>query len=99
MIGIGGPNAGYPDDDTAPLGWMLKMTLRHALLTRPIVIRGRSYEPEVDPLVVDDGSEYIEIAQNPNVLGWGLPVHDELPTTIRSAAVHEFGTIWLGCIH
>lgn len=40
IIGIGGPETGYADDDTAPLGWALKMTLRYALLSRRIAVRG-----------------------------------------------------------
>lgn len=99
MVSIGGPETGYGDDEMAPLGWSLKMSLRHGLLRRPIVHRGQSYHPEIDPVVVERGDDYVEIAQHPDVLGWGVQIHDALSANARSTVDRELGKIWLGCIH
>lgn len=50
-------------------------------------------------MVVEPGEDFVDIAQNPDVLGWGLHMHDALLSTVHSAVVREFGRIWLGCIH
>jgi hypothetical protein len=99
MVGIGGPDTGYADDDRAPLGWSLKMSLRHSLLRRPLVQRGQSFHPETDPVIVDPGDDYVAVAQHPDVSGWGVQLHDALSTTVRMGVLQELGKIWLGCIH
>jgi hypothetical protein len=47
-IDIGGPNSGHAAT-LVSLGWGLLMSLRHALLTRPMVYRGESYAAATDP--------------------------------------------------
>lgn len=99
MVGIGGPNTGYADDDRAPLGWSLKMSLRYSLLRRPIVHTGQDFLRETDPVVVDPGEDYVAVAQHPEVSGWGVQIHDALSATVRVGVEQELGRIWLGCIH
>ncbi len=99
MVGIGGPGTGYADDDEAPLGWSLKMSLRYSLLRRPIVHPDQPYHPDMDPVVVERGYDYVEVAQHPEVSGWGVHIHDALSPRVRAAVDQELGRIWLGCIH
>jgi len=99
MVGIGGPETGYADDDRAPLGWSLKMSLRQSLLRRPIVHPGQIFHPETDPVIVDPGDDYVAVAQHPDVSGWGVQLHDALSTTVRMGVLQELGKIWIGCIH
>lgn len=99
MVGIGGPGTGYADDDEAPLGWSLKMSLRYSLLRRPTVHPGQPYHPDIDPVVVKPGDDYVQVAQHPEVSGWGVHIHDALSSTVRAAVDQELGKIWLGCIH
>lgn len=100
MIDIGGPNAGYSTGTEAPLGWSLLMTLRHALLTRPIVYNGEKYAPQCDPVVLDPiNDDPVDFAQHPTLLGWGVQVAPESDAALRLAVEGELGHIWLGCIH
>ncbi len=99
MVGIGGPETGYADDDQAPLGWSLKMALRYSMLRRPIAHPDQSFHPDTNPVVVERGADYVDIAQNPDVLGWGVQLDDALVPRVRAGVEQEFGKIWLGCIH
>jgi len=100
MIDIGGPNTGYPAGTEAPLGWSLLMTLRYALLTRPIVYNGEQYSPQCDPVVLDPmNDDPVAFAQHPTLLGWGVQIAPESDNSLRQAVEGELGRIWLGCIH
>ena len=99
IVGIGGPETGYADDEQASLGWSLKMSLRYSLLSRPFVHRGQAFHPDTDPVLVDPGEDYVAAAQHPNVSGWGLHLHDGLSSSVRLGVENELGRIWLGCIH
>ena len=99
MVNIGGPETGYADDDRAPLGWSLKMSLRYSLLRRPIVHPGQAFHPETNPVIVDPGDDYVSVAQHPDVSGWGVQLHGGLSSTVQTGVLQELGKIWLGCIH
>jgi hypothetical protein len=100
MVDIGGPNTGYATGTEASLAWFLLMTLRHALLTRPIVYNGEQYSPQCDPVVLDPvNDDIVDFAQHPTLLGWGVQVAPESDTSLRQAVESELGRIWLGCIH
>ena len=100
MIDIGGPNTGYRAGTEAALGWSLLMTLRYALLTRPIVYNGDLYNAQCDPVVLDPiNDDPVSFGQNPTLLGWGVQVAPESDTSLRQAVETEFGRLWLGCIH
>jgi hypothetical protein len=72
MIDIGGRGTGYAKGQMAPLGWDLLMTLRYALLTRPMTQNGEEYFPATDPVVLDPMSDDpVTYGQNPTLLGWG----------------------------
>lgn len=99
-IDIGGPNTGYLAGTEAPLGWSLLMTLRYALLTRPIVYNGELYSAQCDPVVLDPmNDDPVVFGQHPTLLGWGVQVAPESGTMLRQAVEDELGRIWLGCIH
>lgn len=99
-IDIGGPNTGYPPGTMAPLGWSLLMTLRYAMLTRPMVYQGEKYSASADPVILDplhdDPANY---GQHPILLGWGVQVAPEAFDELRRAVEQSLGRIWLGCIH
>jgi hypothetical protein len=100
MIDIGGPNTGYAEGTTAPLGWSLLMSLRYALFTRPIAYEGQAYPAASDPVVLDpiydDPADY---GQHPVLLGWGVQVAPESSPELRQAVERSLGKLWLGCIH
>lgn len=100
MIDIGGPNTGYAEGTTAPLGWSLLMSLRYTLFTRPIAYEGQAYPAASDPVVLDpiydDPADY---GQHPILLGWGVQVAPESNAELRQAVERSLGKIWLGCIH
>jgi hypothetical protein len=100
VVDIGGSDTGYAEGTTAPLGWSLLMSLRYALLTRPVAYEGNEYPFASDPVVLDplkdDPAEY---DQHPILLGWGIQVAPESSTELRSAVERSLGRLWLGCIH
>ncbi len=99
-IDIGGPNTGYAPGTMAPLGWDLLMSLRYALLTRPMVYRGEKCPPAADPVVLDPRhDDPVSYGQCPILLGWGVQVAPEAPDGLRYAVDRSLGRIWLGCIH
>ncbi len=99
-IDIGGPNTGYPEGTEAPLGWALLMSLRYALLSRPIVYNGEAYVAECDPVVLDPvNDDPVDFGQHPILLGWGVQIAPESGPELRQAVENELGRIWLGCIH
>lgn len=100
MIDIGGPNTGYAEGTKAPLSWSLLMSLRYALLTRPVVYNGEPYSAESDPVVLDPlNDDPVDFCQHPTLLGWGVQVAPESDGKLRQAVEEELGRIWLGCIH
>ena len=99
-IDIGGPNTGYEKGTMAPLGWSLLMTLRSAMLTRPIVYQGERYSASADPVVLDPiHDDPVNYGQHPILLGWGIQVAPEACDDLRRAVEQSLGRIWLGCIH
>ena len=99
-VDIGGANTGYAEGTEAPLGWTLLMSLRRALLTRPIVYRGEACPPECDPVVLDPANDDpVDFAQHPVLLGWGVQIAPESNFNLRQAVESKLGRIWLGCIH
>ncbi len=100
IIEIGGPNTGFSEGTTAPLGWSLLMSLRYSLLTRPIIYNGELYAPECDPVIIDPmNDDPIDFGQHPILLGWGVQVAPEAEAELRQAVEPVLGRIWLGCIH
>jgi hypothetical protein len=100
LVDIGGPNTGYAPGQTAPLGWHLLMTLRHSLMTRPMVQNGEAYGAAADPVVLDpENDDPVLYGQNPILLGWGVQVAPEADDRMRAIVEHALGRIWLGCIH
>ena len=76
------------------------MSLRYALLTRPIVYNGEAYAPECDPVVLDPiNDDPVDFCQHPILLGWGVQVAPESGPELRQAVESELAHIWLGCIH
>jgi hypothetical protein len=99
-VDVSGPDSGYAAGTEAPLGWVLLMSLRHALLTRPIVYRGEAYPPECDPVVVDPiHDDPVDFGQHPVLLGWGVQVAPEANESLRQAVEGVLGRVWLGCTH
>jgi hypothetical protein len=100
MIDIGGPETGYATGTKAPLGWFLLMTLRHALMTRPMVYNSEEYFAASDPVVLDPiYDDPVNYGQHPVLLGWGVQVAPEASGDLRQAVERALGRIWLGCIH
>lgn len=100
MIDIGGPETGYVEGTEAPLGWSLLMSLRHALLTRPVAYNGEPYCAESDPVVIDpERDDPVTFGQHPVLLGWGVQIAPEAGAALRQAVENELGRLWLGCIH
>jgi len=99
-VDIGGPNTGYAEGTKAPLGWSLLMSLRYALLTRPMAYEGDDYDLETDPVVLDPvHDDPVTYGQHPILLGWGVQVAPESNAELRSAVERSLGRLWLGCIH
>lgn len=99
-VDVGGPNTGYPEGSTAPLGWVLLMSLRYALFTRPTVYGDDEYPPATDPVVIDPAhDDPVEYGQRPVLLGWGIQLAPESSFELRTAAETALGRLWLGCIH
>lgn len=99
-IDVGGGKAGYTDGDTVPLSWSLLMSLRYALLTRPVIYSGKSYDVSCDPVILDPkNDDIVDYVQNPVLLGWGVQIDPKANITVRCAIEKALGTIWLGCIH
>ncbi|MBA3017473.1 MAG: DUF3800 domain-containing protein [Proteobacteria bacterium] len=100
MIDIGGPDTGYSKGTEASLGWHLLMTLRHSLMTRPMVYNGERYSIAPDPLILDPvADDPVNYGQNPILLGWGVQVAPEAGANLRLCVERALGKIWLGCIH
>jgi hypothetical protein len=100
LIDIGGDRTGYPEGTQAPLSWALLMSLRYAMLTRPVVYNGEIYRAECDPVVLDPlHDDPVDIAQHPTLLGWGIQVAPESDADLRQAVEKSLGRLWLGCIH
>jgi len=100
MIDIGGRGTGYAKGEMAALGWNLLMTLRYALLTRPMTQNGEEYLPATDPVVLDPmNDDPVTYSQNPTLLGWGVQVAPEAGDELRHAVERALGRLWLGCIH
>ena len=100
MVDIGGPETGYLEGTEAPLGWSLLMSLRYAMLTRPVVYNGQPYCAAGDPVVVDpERDDPVTFGQHPVLLGWGVQVAPEAGAALRRAVEDELGRLWLGCIH
>lgn len=99
-VDIGGPGTGYPDGLKAPLGWSLLMSLRNALMTRPVIQGGGRYSAATDPVVLDpEFDDPVTYGQHPVLLGWGIQVAPEAADPLRQGVEQGFGKIWLGCIH
>jgi len=99
-IDIGGEDTGYAEGETAPLGWALLMSLRHALFTRPVIYNGEKYDPKSDPVILDPvNDDPVDFGQHPILLGWGVQIAPEAETELRQAVESVLGRIWLGCIH
>ena len=100
IVEIGGPNTGYPEGTTAPLGWSLLMSLRYALFTRPMAYEGQVYPPASDPVVLDPiNDDPASYGQHPVLIGWGVQVAPESCAELRHAVERSLGKLWLGCIH
>jgi hypothetical protein len=100
MVDIGGPETGYVKGTEVSLGSALLMTLRHALLTRPVVCNGQPYCAASDPVVLDpERDDSATFGQRPVLLGWGVQIAPESGATLRRAVEDELGRLWLGCIH
>lgn len=100
LVDIGGPETGYENGTRAPLGWELLMTLRHSLLTRPMVYNGKQYDAATDPVILDPINDDPAVyGQHPVLLGWGVQVAPEADETLRQGVERALGRIWLGCIH
>lgn len=100
LVDIGGSRTGYKEGTLAPLGWELLMTLRHSLMTRPMVQNAGSYDAAMDPVVLDPENDDPTIyGQHPVLLGWGIQTSPEADDSLRQGVERAFGRIWLGCIH
>lgn len=100
LVDVGGPGTGYEEGTLAPLGWGLLMTLRYALMTRPMVRGGESYDAAADPVVFDPESDDPAVyGRHPVLLGWGVQTAPEADDCLRQGVERAFGRIWLGCIH
>ena len=100
LVEIGGPDTGYAPGTKAPLGWHLLMTLRYALMTRPMVYNGEHYVAAPDPVVLDPvNDDPVIYGQHPIMLGWGVQVAPEANDNLRQGVERALGRIWLGCIH
>lgn len=90
----------YPNRAEVPLGWALLMSLRPALLTRPVVYNGGEYAPECDPVILDpQHDDPVKFGQHPILLGWGVQVAPESSVELRQVVEGRLGRLWLGCIH
>lgn len=99
-IDIGREHEGYPAGTMAPLGWKLLVSLRNALMTRPVVCGAQDYPVECDPAVLDpERDDPVAFSQQPVLLGWGLQVAPESGPELRIRVEEALGTVWLGCIH
>jgi len=84
----------------APLAWELLMTLRYALLTRPVVCGDDEYPIECDPAVLDPmNDDQVAFGQHPVLLGWGVQVAPESEADLRMLVERALGKVWLGCVH
>jgi hypothetical protein len=73
-----GPSTGYAPGTRSRLGWHLLMTLRHSLLTRPMVADGGRYAVGPDPVVLDPiHDDPVNYASHPILLGWGVQIAPE----------------------
>jgi len=100
LVDIGGPGTGYPKGTKANLGWTLLMSLRHALLTRPMEYNGERYNGAIDPVVLDPVNDDPTVyGEHPVLIGWGVQVAPDAEEKLREGVEHAFGRIWLGCIH
>jgi hypothetical protein len=98
FVDVGGARTGYPKGTEAPLGWLLLMTLRSAMLTRPSIYRGEPYSAASDPVVMDpERDDPVTYLQKPILLGWGVQVAPEADDTLRQAVEQVLGRVWLGC--
>jgi len=100
LIDIGGQNTGYKKGTKASLGWMLLMTLRSALMTRPMVYNGAPYNAATDPVILDPvNDDPVNYGQYPILMGWGVQVSPEADDNLRRSVEQTLGRIWLGCVH
>lgn len=100
MVDVGGAETGYAEGTEAPLGWVLLMSLRYALLTRQVIYNGEPYAAGSDPVVIDpERDDPVTFGQHPVLLGWGVQVAPEAEAVLRRAIEDEFGRLWLGCTH
>ena len=100
LVNIGGPKTGYPEGETASLGWEILMTIRYCLLTRPMIYNGEPYDVTTDPVILDpEYDDPVIYGQHPILNGWGIQVSPETDSRIRESVEKALGRIWLGCIH
>ncbi len=99
LIDIGGENTGYPAGTEAELGWALLMTVRYNFLSRQVLPEGHDYEPDTNPLIHSEDEDHVELAINPELIGWGIHFGKNIPTSIEYAVYKKLDKIWLGCIH
>lgn len=81
------------------LSWTLLITLRRALFTRKYVCSKADYDIDTDPVIVGPEDDEVDIGSNPEVLGWGLFMVDDLEEGVANSVKSALGRVWLGCMH
>ncbi|MEW6595741.1 MAG: DUF3800 domain-containing protein [Thermodesulfobacteriota bacterium] len=99
FINIGGESSGYPDDTEAELGWTLLMGIRYNFYSRPVLPHGYDFDPKTDPLIYSDNEDPVDVSINPELIGWGIHLGNDLPKDVKETVEKRLDRIWLGCIH
>ena len=99
IVNIGGPDTGYHEDETAPLGWELLMNVRYNFFTRNIVFEGETFDRDTNPYVLGPDEDQVDYGMHPEILGWSIFLSDNIADRVRQAVSDRLGKIWLGCIH
>lgn len=101
MLDIGGPNTGYEKGTIAPLGWILKMSLRYSFFIRPVIYKSNIEKIDIcrNPLIIDNDDDIVDSSIEPELIGWGIQIDNSLNPKIKDSVRNVLGQIWLGCIH
>lgn len=84
---------------SASLSWKLLITLRRAMFTRTFVYDCAEYDADTDPVVIGPDDDVVDIAMNPEMLGWGLYISDDVEGCVARSIEATLGRVWLGCMH
>lgn len=100
-VDISGPDTGYETGTIEKLEWHLRMQLRKSFFSRPVIYKDQKnkIEEKRNPHLISEDEDIVNFALNPELIGWGVFVNDDIDSKIKNSIFKSMNRIWLGCIH